>query len=271
MTLVLAYHHVSPTRRMASTHPAVFDEHLRELKAAGYALVTQDEFEQVAGRGFRGAGRTALVTFDDGHADNWIHAAPVLAAHHAPATIFVITGDVDEGAARTAAQEPQLAPGEDEDRAFRIRWDELRAWSATGALSVQTHTHGHRDWRAAELARVREGTAGESTLAQALADDLLVTARVLRERLGVSPTSLAWPWGYSTPGMRRVATRHGLAWQFGVVPGVNGPWSAPDRLHRFAIDGWPAVRLRELLRRLRWQPLAAAYSVLRDLHRRFRP
>src|SRR5436190_14683687 len=40
--------------------------------------------------------RSVVVTFDDGFADNLLHAKPVLDRHHIPATIFVASGLVDQ-------------------------------------------------------------------------------------------------------------------------------------------------------------------------------
>src|SRR5262245_55906275 len=41
-------------------------------------------------------GKNAVITFDDGYADNYTNALPVLQKFNAPATIFVITKDIGQ-------------------------------------------------------------------------------------------------------------------------------------------------------------------------------
>jgi peptidoglycan/xylan/chitin deacetylase (PgdA/CDA1 family) len=40
----------------------------------------------------------ACITFDDGHADNFHIALPILQGHGLPATFFIATGFLDGGA-----------------------------------------------------------------------------------------------------------------------------------------------------------------------------
>ncbi len=250
MKLTLCYHHVSPWRSLCSTTPEAFGRHLELLRRAGWQALGFDEFAEHSRKASRA--RAALLTFDDGHADNWLHAAPVLAAHGVAATMFVISADVDEGPVRAHGDEG-LAPGATEDDPVRIRWSELSQWAATGSLSVQTHTHRHRDWR-------REpGSARQR--AAAFGADLDESIAIITARIGQSPRALAWPWGHSDPGLRRVAASRGIGWQFSVIPGVDrGLMRAEAPWHRVPADGLDAVRFAAMLERYRYRPLAFARS-----------
>ncbi|MGE0315570.1 MAG: polysaccharide deacetylase family protein [Lautropia sp.] len=259
MNLVLCYHHVSPTRTLFSTSPQVFARHLEVLREAGYAMLSHDEFVEHARSRFASRARTALVTFDDGHADTWFHARAVLDSLSVPAVMFAITSVVADGPVRSAAEEPVIGDTpQAEEALIPIRWAELLAWQAGGRLSVQTHTHRHREMR---------GFAGTPAEQEALiGQDLDEACAVLREKIGYSPTSVAWPWGYGTAAMRRAASARGLHLQFSVTPGFNGAWSSNARLHRVCVDGASVEEVSGWATRFRHGSLAASYSTARRLY-----
>ena len=148
MNLVLCYHHVSPTRRLFSTTPEEFERHLQALKLAGFACLSHEEFGDLARSRFASRARTVLVTFDDGHADNWFHARPILKAYDVPSVLFAITSVVAPGPIRELHEEVRIEQTFDAEQVLQpIRWSELRAWRDEGLFSVQTHTHGHRELR----------------------------------------------------------------------------------------------------------------------------
>lgn len=259
MNLVLCYHHVSPTRTLFSTTPQVFVRQLEALKEAGFAFLSHDEFVSLARARFASRTKTALVSFDDGHADNWFHARPALASLGVPAVMFAISSAVASGEPRAAGEEPQIdATAAAQEPLQPIRWSELQAWSASGMLSIQTHTHFHREMR-----RFR-GSAAE--LERLIGADLDQACASLRERVGHSPESIAWPWGYGNLVMQRAAKARGLHLQFSVTPGFNGSWSSNSRLHRVCVDGASVDEVRGWATRFRHGSLAASYSTARRVY-----
>ncbi len=90
-SLILAYHRVtelSSDPQLLCVRPANFAAQLRVLRDCGFVL----PLEQVRPATLDAPTRIA-VTFDDGYADNYEQAWPILEQARVPATIFVVTGD----------------------------------------------------------------------------------------------------------------------------------------------------------------------------------
>lgn len=95
---LLIYHRVMPAPdplRPGEIHAERFEQQLRFL-ARHFQLMTVSD-AAAALREDRLPPRAACITFDDGYADNWTVAHPILARHGAPATVFVATGYLNGG------------------------------------------------------------------------------------------------------------------------------------------------------------------------------
>jgi peptidoglycan/xylan/chitin deacetylase (PgdA/CDA1 family) len=92
--LILTYHRFSRGRDAFATPEADFDAHLRYLKEHYTPVPLSRVAEHYAGAAELPA-RAACVTIDDGFADAYEVAFPVLRRHGVPATLFVITDFLD--------------------------------------------------------------------------------------------------------------------------------------------------------------------------------
>lgn len=140
--LVLMYHRVAeggtdPWSLCVS--PTHFAEHLEVLRSGGHPL----KLHQIASPLKRGRlkRRTLALTFDDGYADNFHAARPLLERHEVPATFFITTGVVV-------------------DREHELWWDELdRLLLQPGTLPdvIRLILDGReRTWRLGESAHYDE-------------------------------------------------------------------------------------------------------------------
>jgi peptidoglycan/xylan/chitin deacetylase (PgdA/CDA1 family) len=97
----LNYHRIGDGRRsifdrgLWSATAEDFDQQIRWLKAHFDPIAPSDIETVVHGNG---KGRHVLVTFDDGYADNYLAAFPILKSHGVPGAFFVTTGFVDRPA-----------------------------------------------------------------------------------------------------------------------------------------------------------------------------
>ena len=95
-TAILVYHAVAELDRdpygIAIT-PEDFAGQMSVLADQFHLLSLRDLIGQLD-RGGRIPHRSVVVTFDDGYANNWLAAAPVLQRYSVPATVFLATGYV---------------------------------------------------------------------------------------------------------------------------------------------------------------------------------
>jgi peptidoglycan/xylan/chitin deacetylase (PgdA/CDA1 family) len=97
--IVLAYHRVStaiadPWQLCVS--PSNFKAQLTVLRQRGFRLFTMaDLAHALATTGI--PHRSAVITFDDGYADNLYEALPLLIEFESPATVFVTAGQIESG------------------------------------------------------------------------------------------------------------------------------------------------------------------------------
>jgi len=124
--MVLSYHATpTPQSTPPATNPYWTDSaHLANqfamLKSLGYTSVTVAQVVAWQGHHATLPSRPVLITFDDGNANNWTVADPILAAYHFTAVEFVITGLVD-------------TPG-------FLTWTQIEAMHASGRWDLEDHT-----------------------------------------------------------------------------------------------------------------------------------
>ena len=98
--VILCYHGVSiddehewdPQLYISST---LFEQRLRLLRDGGFNVLTLKEGLERLYNGTLPA-KSVVITFDDGYADNFHEALPLLRAADCPATVFVTAGKIDD-------------------------------------------------------------------------------------------------------------------------------------------------------------------------------
>ena len=226
---VLMYHHVSPKPGLVTCSPENFRAQMRWLAENGWKTLSTAEFSAALAAG-SWPKKSVLVTFDDGYLDNWVHAHPVLAEFGQRASIFLITGWIGDGPARTGTPEvpthkqAMAAAAEGKlDDAF-MRWSEVEAMRAAGTADFHSHTHTHTRWD--------RQIADQATRDAALAEDLAASRATLAARLGEATPHLCWPQGYYDAAYQRVARAAGFSHLYTTEHGVFRAGADHSRLPR---------------------------------------
>jgi peptidoglycan/xylan/chitin deacetylase (PgdA/CDA1 family) len=188
--LVLCYHAISERWPASlSVRPDDFAHQLELLARRGYRAATFTDAVTT-----KRAGRTVVVTFDDAYRSVLSTALPLLARWGFPATVFAPTSFVGTG-------RPMKWPGVDhwvgtdhEDELLGLSWDELKYLAEQG-WEVGSHTCSHPKLPELDDAR--------------LAFELRESKRVCERELGLTCTSLAYPFGAVDDRVVAAATEAG--------------------------------------------------------------
>lgn len=185
---ILTYHRLlsgEPTKAADPKRIAVsqnqFRSHLRWLTSMGYSTVRLEPYGQELKRKGRRVGcKTFAITFDDAYEEVFTLALPVLKEFGFTATVFVVakeqTNRWDDGSARL------MTPAQ---------W---RDWIQAG-MEIGSHTSHH-----AHLAQVELATARQ---------ELVESKKILEDALGTKVTTLAYPYGESSPAVEKMAEEAG--------------------------------------------------------------
>jgi peptidoglycan/xylan/chitin deacetylase (PgdA/CDA1 family) len=149
---VLNYHSVSADPEwlqigeQVSLAPAALERQLAYLERHGYRSLFVSEVHRVlTGDGRREPrGKFVALTFDDGYADNWIAAFPLLKKYGVKATLFVSTSFISEAEGCRPTLDEEGKPGQGAlDWSGYLTWPELKAMQVSGLIEVQSHACTH--------------------------------------------------------------------------------------------------------------------------------
>ncbi len=174
------------------------------------------------------AGRSSpsvVLTFDDGFADVFDHAWPLLRDHQLPFTIYLASAFMGT----TMKWEGSTAGG----AGSGLTWDHLAEMVASGLCTIGNHTHDH----------VPPDQLDERQLD-------LCTATI-QQHLGVIPQHFTFPWGLPVPTMEAALYSRFRSASTGRL-GRNLPGYHPMQLRRVPVrqsdpDNFFAAKLRGTL------------------------
>jgi peptidoglycan/xylan/chitin deacetylase (PgdA/CDA1 family) len=199
--VVLYFHHVHPDlRHYTSVTPVAFDRALAQVGEQHAPLSPQmlPFVREAAGH----PDPTCLLTFDDGYADFFHYALPIMERRGWHAIVFVSTDLVGK-----LEQHPVRGPLQ------HMTWEQLEELTRRGHI-VASHGSAHIPYSRLDL--------------EAAQLDIDNAQRVLQERLPGAPDWLAYPFGELPGGELRFPSLC-----FGSIKAAARPWNtAPNQIRR---------------------------------------
>lgn len=189
---ILLYHSVArdvaPRYRDYALPPETFAAQMAYLHQHGYTPITITSLI-MALNGFAALPERAVaITFDDGLADFYAGALPVLRRYGFAATLYITTGYV--GATSRWLERAG------EGRRPMLTWSQVAEVDASG-VECGGHSHTHPQLDTLPLATARE--------------EIACCRDILEQRLGRPVRTFAYPHGYHGPAVRRLVQEAGYS------------------------------------------------------------
>ncbi len=208
--VILLYHHVS-TKTPASTSisPKDFAAHMQYLKEY-HQVVSLQEVVNALKNGTSLPNKAVAITFDDGYANIFENAHPILVEMGFPYTIFVNPGEIGVG--------PQ-----------QLTWQQIKKMQNEGvtfANHTMDHLHMLND----------EQKLGQVKWLEQVWQNVSSAQAAIKDRLGLDLPYLAYPFGEYNQKLTSTLKEEGYI-GFGQHSGAVGPHSDQQALPRFPAAG----------------------------------
>lgn len=191
---IIMYHYVEyvadkndKLRIALDTTPAVLDAQLSGLAKANYNTIFVRDVPGIIAHPETLAPKTIVLTFDDGYADFYTGAFPVLKKHKMKATIYVMANFIN--------------------RAGYLTDKEIKDLIASGLVEIGSHTLDHPDLRAMKKDIAKKEIFDNKTR--------------LEKEFGIPVPSFAYPYGGFSKETIQLVKEAGYTSAVSVIPGTH--------------------------------------------------
>lgn len=231
---ILLYHKLGipprgSARRGLHVTPKAFERQLIKLNKSGYVFLDFNDLKDMLEGRRTVPEKPILLTFDDGHLDNYTHGLPVLKKYGVKATVFVIASDMGKSGLVWKDAGERLP-------ASLMSWEQAREMHSAG-ISIQSHGMTHTNYR--NLSKVE------------IAAELEESRRLISREIGVPPVAFAYPLGIYDAEYAGMARNAGYSFACTVARGTNeSPGFDPFALKRIPVKGYRWIHRLKFTREL---------------------
>jgi peptidoglycan/xylan/chitin deacetylase (PgdA/CDA1 family) len=205
---VIYYHRIDDEQHRSCVTPAAFAGQMKLLRDEGFNVVPLTALRPHLDAQRPFAERTVAITFDDGFADNYTHAFPVLGRHALPATIFLAAGFMDGDDLPVLRDRSGVKP---------LRWSEVEEMARHG-VAFGAHTITHRSLPGLAPDELRHEIEGSRDL--------------VAQRLGREVDTFCYPRGHFDASVKDAVRAGGFRVACSTLPGNVPPDADPLTLRR---------------------------------------
>jgi peptidoglycan/xylan/chitin deacetylase (PgdA/CDA1 family) len=214
---ILMYHSISHDAsvkfKQFTISPVLFSDQMLYLYQNGYNTVNSTECSKMLFQDSTNfPGHFVALTFDDGFADFYTYALPILKKYNFTATLYITTGFI--GKTSTWLQREGVAARP------MLTWEQIGEIHQSG-IECGAHTHHHPQLDTLPISIVR--------------NEIVHSKQLLEQYLEQDVLSFAYPFGYSTAAVRRIVRDAGYTSACVVKHAISTERTDPFALTRLQV------------------------------------
>jgi peptidoglycan/xylan/chitin deacetylase (PgdA/CDA1 family) len=205
---IVYYHRIDDEPHRSCVRPTAFAEQMAHLRREGFQVLPLSSVRRHLDEHAPFPERSVVVTLDDGFADNYTRALPVLVREEIPATVFLTAGYLGQGELPVLRDRSGIPP---------LTWEQASEMAERG-VELGAHTLTHPSLPELDAADLRREIVGSRDL--------------IAERTGRRPTSFCYPRGHFDTRVKEAVREAGFTIACTTMPGCVTPDTHPFSLRR---------------------------------------
>ena len=221
---IIMYHSIlkDPARSNKYTiTPAVLEEDLKYIKANGYETITISDLISYVYADKPLPPKPIILTFDDGHYNNYGYLYPLLEKYDMKAVISIVGSYTDKF---SETDEANL-------NYSYIRWKDINELISSGRIEFQNHTYNLHDNTHGRIGAKKKNGESDDEYKKILEEDINKLQNEFKENTGYVPTCFTYPFGGISNSSLDIIKELGFKASLSCEEGINKITKNPNSLY----------------------------------------
>ena len=221
---IIMYHSIlkDPARSNKYTiTPAVLEEDLKYIKANGYETITISDLISYVYDDKPLPPKPIILTFDDGHYNNYGYLYPLLEKYDMKAVISIVGSYTDKF---SETDEANL-------NYSYLRWKDINELISSGRIEFQNHTYNLHDNTHGRIGAKKKKGESDDEYKKILEEDINKLQNEFKENTGYVPTCFTYPFGGISNSSLDIIKELGFKASLSCEEGINKITKNPNSLY----------------------------------------
>ena len=189
---ILMYHSISKDSSGENEYTisqSRFEGDLKWLSDNGYTTIFPSQLAHYVNEGAMLPAKPVIISFDDGFANNYLYAYPLLHKYNMKAVIALIGVESDRSSG-DIYRNPEYS---------NLTWGEVALLSQSGLIEFASHTYDLHSISGGRKGADKKSGESAADYRQILTSDLVKNQGLIESAAGRPPLTFAWPFGAYPP------------------------------------------------------------------------